>query len=202
MRLKIEKSRILLSRIAAAAVLFFLCSTESYWETENEMISFLLFFLGMLLVTVASLGRMWCSVYIAGFKDQKLITKGPYSLCRNPLYLFSSVGIVGIGLCTETFTYPFIFLILFSIYYPFVIKSEQKRLASYFGAEFEEYKGRVPAFFPRFSSLDEPLEYTVNPMVYRRHISSAVWFVWIVGIIELMEGLRAIEILPHLWTLY
>jgi len=202
MKLKIEKLRIPLSRIAAIVGLFFICSTNSYWETKNETISFLLFFLGIILVAVASLGRMWCSLYIAGYKDKELITNGPYSLCRNPLYFFSMVGVVGVGFSTETIIFPLIFLILFSIYYPFVIKSEERGLESSFGIAFEEYKQKVSSFFPRLSSFEEPAQYTVNPMVYRRHIFSALWFIWIVGILEVLEGLREIGFLGHLWLLY
>jgi len=202
MKIKIEKLRIPLSRIAAIVGLFFICSTNSYWETANELISFVLFFLGVILVAVASLGRMWCSLYIAGYKDKELVTKGPYSLCRNPLYFFSMVGVLGVGFSTETFIFPLIFLILFSIYYPFVIKSEESKLESSFGVVFEEYKRNVPSFFPRFSSFEEPPQYTVNPLVYRRHIFSALWFIWIVGILEVIEGLREIGFLGHLWALY
>lgn len=202
MKIKIEKLRMPLSRIAATAGLFFICGTNSYWETKNEIISFLLFFLGVILVAVASLGRMWCSLYIAGYKDKELVTNGPYSLCRNPLYFFSMVGVVGVGFSTETFIFPLIFLILFSIYYPFVIRSEERRLEDSFGAAFEEYKRKVPSFFPCLSSLEEPDQYTVNPIVYRRHIFSALWFIWIVGILEVIEGLREIGVLSHLWTLY
>ena len=202
MKFKIEKLRIPLSRISAGLLLYFLFTTKSYWETKNETISFFLFFWGVILVAVASLGRMWCSLYIAGYKDSKLITKGPYSLCRNPLYFFSLIGAVGVGFATETITFPLIFLILFSIYYPFVIKSEESRLKNSFGDIFEEYKRNVPSFFPRFSSFDEPTQYTVNPLVYRRHIFSALWFIWIVGILEVIEGLREIGFLGHLWILY
>jgi len=70
------------------------------------------------------------------------------------------------------------------------------------GGAFEEYKRRVPSFFPRFSSFEEPVQYTVNPKVYTRHIFSALWFVWIVGILEVIEGLREIGFLGHLWTIY
>jgi hypothetical protein len=31
---------------------------------------------------------------------------------------------------------------------------------------------------------------------------SAVWFIWIVGIFELMNGLKATGILPTFWILY
>jgi protein-S-isoprenylcysteine O-methyltransferase Ste14 len=194
-----KKYRIVLSRIAAAPVLFFLCSTKSYWEAEHEGITFFLFFTGIVLVAIASLGRMWCSLYIAGYKNKKLITEGPYSACRNPLYFFSMIGVIGVGCSTEMLTFPAVFFIFFTICYPFVIRSEEKRLRQLFGAEFEEYSERVPAFFPSLSSFEEPGEYSVNPVVYRKHIFSALWFVWAVGIIELIEGMREIGLLTHLW---
>jgi len=202
MKLNSEKYRIFLSRIAAAVSLFFLCSTQSYWNTENETIAFSLFFIGTILVAVASLGRMWCSLYIAGYKDDRLVTEGPYSICRNPLYLFSMIGVVGIGCSTETITFPIVFTILFALYYPFVIKSEEKRLRQLFGAEFREYKKRVPAFFPKISTFVEPENYRVKPAVYRKHIFSALWFIWIIGILEVIEGMREIGLFKSLWSLY
>ncbi len=202
MKFKVEKYRIFLSRIAATIGLFFLCSTNSYWEIKNETVTFFLFFIGIILVGIASLGRMWCSLYIASYKDNTLITKGPYSLCRNPLYFFSMIGIVGIGFATETFTFPIVFIIIFSSYYPFVIKSEEKRLKKLFEVTFEEYKQKVPVFFPRLSTFEEPDNYTVNPVVYRRHIFSALWFIWIVGLLEVIEGMRDVGLFSYLWSLY
>ena len=202
MELKSEKHRIVLSRIAAVICLFFFCSTQSCWETKNEMLSTFLFFIGTILVAIASLGRMWCSFYIAGYKDNKLVTKGPYSICRNPLYFFSMIGAVGIGCATKTFTFPIVFIVLFALYYPFVIKSEEKRLRQFFGVEFEEYAKRVPAFFPRLSTFCEPENYSVKPAVYRSHIFSALWFIWIIGILELIEGMRKIGLFSSLWSLY
>ncbi len=202
MKFKFEEFRITLTRIAGAIVLFFFFSTQSYWETKNIIITYLLFFLGIILVAIASLGRMWCSLYIAGYKDSKLITEGPYSLCRNPLYFFSMIGVIGIGCATKTFTIPILFIILFSSYYRFVIKSEETRLKHLFGAVFEEYAKTVPAFFPSFSTFYEPDNYNVKPSVYRRHIFSALWFIWIVGIIEVIEGMKELGFLKALWSLY
>ena len=39
----------------------------------------------------------WSSLYIAGRKGRELVTVGPYSTCRNPLYFFSIVGAAGMG---------------------------------------------------------------------------------------------------------
>ncbi|WP_419660961.1 methyltransferase family protein [Desulfosarcina variabilis] len=202
MHSKIEKYRIILSRMAAVVVLFFLFTTQSLWETKNEVLTFFLFFIGMILVGIASLGRMWCSLYIAGYKDDKLVTEGPYSICRNPLYFFSMIGLLGIGCATETLTFPILFILLFAVYYPFVIKSEEKRLKQLFGVSFENYTESVPAFFPRFSTFSEPKNYLVKPSVYRKHIFSALWFVWLVGVLELIEGLREIGLLSAFWSIY
>ena len=147
---KAEKYRIVLSRVVAAISVFFICTSKSYWETEDKILTVFLFFVGMVLVAIASLGRMWCSLYIAGYKNNTLVTQGPYSICRNPLYFFSMLGAVGIGCATETLTFPIVLIILFALYYPFVIKGEENRLRQLFGDEFEEYTQKVPAFFPSF----------------------------------------------------
>ncbi|MBI4772660.1 MAG: isoprenylcysteine carboxylmethyltransferase family protein [Deltaproteobacteria bacterium] len=202
MSTKSEKYRILLSRIAAAAGFFLFCVTRSYWETSNEKFTLALSFLGTFLVAISALGRLWCSLYIAGYKDNRLVTEGPYSISRNPLYLFSAIGAVGIGCATDTFTFPLALIVLFTLYYPLVIKSEEVRLRQLYGAKYEEYMKRVPTFFPKFSAFHEPEDYTVKPIVFRRHIFSAVWFIWIIGIIELIQRLRQAGLWSAQWPLY
>jgi hypothetical protein len=112
------------------------------------------------------------------------------------------IGVIGIGFATKTFTFPLLFIILFVPYYILIIKSEEKRLKEYFGAEFEEYTKRVPALFPNFSAFREPDDYNVKPSVYRTHILSAVWFVWAVGILELINGMKEIGLFTPLWSFY
>ena len=202
MRTRYEKLRIPVSRLASAAAVFFLVFSTSRWEDKSEMVTTGLFSLGMLLVAIGSLGRMYCSVYIAGYKDKTLITQGPYSVCRNPLYFFSTFGALGIGFCSETFTFPLALLQVMILYYPLVVRREEQRLRQRFGREFDDYAKRVPAFFPNPSLFTEPETYTVKPSAYRRHIFSALWFVWIVGLIELVEGLKEIGWVPAFWSIY
>lgn len=202
MQFRIEHLRVPLTGIAAIIAFLSYCFTVGYWEDTHQEFTEILFALGLFFVAIASLGRMWCSLYIAGYKDEKLITYGPYSLCRNPLYFFSMLGVAGVGLATETLTFPIIFLALFAVYYPLVIKSEELRLEAAFQDSFRDYKNKVPAFFPKFSNFEEPEQYVVNPKIYRRHIVSALWFIWIVGILEIIEGLKEIGVFSHLWVIY
>lgn len=202
MRTRYERMRIPVSRLASTVAVIFLIFSTSRWETRSEGMTLALFTLGMLLVAIGSLGRMWCSVYIAGYKDKVLITQGPYSISRNPLYFFSLFGALGIGFCTETFTFPLGLLIVMMLYYPLVVRKEERRLRQCFGDEFDAYAKRVPAFFPKFSLFTEPESYVMKPRTYRRHMLSALWFVWIVGLIELAEGLKELGWLPSFGTLW
>lgn len=40
----------------------------------------------------------WSILYIGGRKNQMIMQDGPYSMCRHPLYLFSTIGVFGFGL--------------------------------------------------------------------------------------------------------
>jgi len=202
MKTRYEKLRLPVSRIASALAVFFLLFSTNRWETGGEGIATGLFTLGMFLVAIGSLGRMWCSLYIAGYKDQVLITQGPYSMTRNPLYFFSAFGALGVGFCTETFTFPVLLLTVMILYYPLVVRKEERRLRERFGREFDDYAHRVPVFFPDFSLFSEPDTCVVKPVVYRRHMFSALWFVWIVGLIEFAEGLKELGWMPSFWSFW
>ena len=127
--------------------------TRPGWP-EGGMIDHALFYGGIILILAGLAGRAWCTMYIGGRKNSQLVQDGPYSTCRNPLYFFSFLGGLGACFVLENLPVILLYLVVFSLYYPFVIRSEEKRLEMLFGAEFSAYKERVPAFIP-------------NPFVFR-----------------------------------
>jgi hypothetical protein len=50
--------------------------------------------------------------------------------------------------------------------------------------------------------LQEPAEYLTRPIVFRRHIFSAMWFVWLIGLLEAIEALHESHVLPILFSLW
>ncbi len=52
---------------------------------------------GFFLISFCIVGRTWCALYIGGLKNVDLVGMGPYSITRNPLYVFSVIGAVGVG---------------------------------------------------------------------------------------------------------
>jgi protein-S-isoprenylcysteine O-methyltransferase Ste14 len=180
--------RLLVSRIFALAFILTVLAAES--AHEGNLVSTGLFLAGLVLVGIATVGRLWCSLYISGHKNEALITTGPYSLSRNPLYGFSLLGFAGIGFASETFTLGIVLIVAMLIGYPAVIRQEEAVLRARFGAAFEDYCARVPRFLPKLSGYVEPETYVVNPRLFRRTMFDVVWFVWFVGIVEVVEALH------------
>lgn len=197
----IEKKRKIISWLVVFCLGALILFSKSRWEGGYPL-SDILFLTGIFLVSIATVGRLWCSLYICGYKTNSLITAGPYSICRNPLYFFSLLGGIGIGMASETLTVTIIIVIAFSIYYPLVIASEEAKLRSIHGEAFDQYIKQTPRFWPSLSKLYEPDEYTVRPKVFRRAVFDALWFIWIAGILELIEALHEYNIVKPVFCLY
>jgi len=198
----IQRLRVPLTNIFAVLLFVYFATSNRPWEVTYPLFTSIFFFTGLVLAAIGSFGRLWCSLYIAGWKTKVVITEGPYSISRNPLYFFSFIGATGVGLATETIFMPLLLIILFAFYYPHIIRKEEEKLLARHGQSFQNYLDSVPKFFPRLSNLTEPQEYTVNPIIFRTHIFSALWFIWMVGILEILEELHDLGMIPTLFTLY
>lgn len=194
--------RIRISQAFAVLLILLIVFSGNYWEKNAPYVSTMLFFLGMVLAGIGSMGRLWCSLYIAGYKEKKLITVGPYSMTRNPLYFFSLIGGLGVGFATEMLLPPILILAAFAIYYPHVIKEEEDKLHELHGKEFENYTRTVPAFFPSLKNFVEVENYIVKPSLFRKNIFDALWFIWLIGILEIIEDLHELQVLPSIFTVF
>jgi|GEM_PF-103814 len=157
-----ERFRTLISLIFGLAIGCSLLFGESRWET-SPLIEESLMLLACFMAGIGAFGRIWCSLYIAGYKNNVLVTDGPYSMCRNPLYFFSFVGGIGVSCATETFTIPLLTALAFGIYYPSVIRKEQERLLTLFGDAYRNYCRNVPSFIPSLSRLKRPPTPSIPP---------------------------------------
>lgn len=123
--------------------------------------------LGFLLVTLACLGRIWCSVFIAGHKDETLVTTGPYAACRHPLYALSIVGALGLGLTTKSPLLCVLVVALIAALVMYAASCEEQFLADAFPEEFKSYVKATPnLWWPgrRVATVPEKLD--VRPVVY------------------------------------
>lgn len=145
---------------------------------------------GFILVFVAVLGRIWCTLYIAGRKSRELCTVGPYEVCRNPLYLFSLIGLVGICLAAANILLAILSATVYLLYYRGVIRGEERRLAAIFGADFARYVASTPRFWPRLRIPRNSDNLMVNSQIFTRSLMEVIWFLLAINFVEIIEQVK------------
>ena len=198
----IETRRVFFTWIFSALIFALLLLGQSIWRHDYPVAASLMFLVGSVLVALAVIGRLWCSLHISGYKTYHLVATGPYSMTRNPLYFFSFLGVIGLGLASGSVVVMSVMVVFFALYYAPLIKQEQKRLLEMHGEPYQSYLSRTPAFWPRVSLLNEPEEYTVQPRIFRRSMGEAVWFVIFLGLFQMIGVLHDQSVLPNFFRLF
>ena len=150
---------------------------------------------GYFLVIFCVLGRAYSSAYIGGIKNEVVVRQGPFSIVRNPLYVFSFLGVVGIGLQSGMFTVLIGLVAVFVLYYRQVVQREEAFLLNKFGEDYARYLQEVPRWFPKFSLWNEPAEVTVRPYFLRNTMTDALIFFLPLPVFELLEDLHSAHII-------
>ena len=192
-------NRLAISRALGALLFLVILASQpaivkGAWREITESIS-------LLLIAFGVLGRLWATLYIGGQKDRTLIVDGPYSICRNPLYFFSLVGGLGVMLATGIMSLTILLAVFFAIYYPWIIRNEERRLLQIHGAAFEAYRQRTPAFFPKPSLYRDPPTCVFDPKLVRKALRDCSGFFLAFVAIELIALTQSIHVLPVVLTL-
>lgn len=151
---------------------------------------------GLAFVTLGVGGRIWSAFYLCGHKNDRLVDEGPYSLCRNPLYLFSLFGAIGVGLASLNLLALAVIIVTFAIYYPLVIRAEERHLREKLGASYADYTRRTPRFFPTRFQPREPDTYLAKPRQFRLALLDTGWFFAILIIVRIMARAHEAGWLP------
>ena len=107
---------------------------------------------GLVMIGIAIVGRAWCSLYIGGRKAAEIVDRGPYSVTRNPLYLFSFIAALGMGLQTGSLVLAGLFVrVTVGVFFA-TVKREEAWLQARFGEVYSEYRRRTPRLWPRLSA--------------------------------------------------
>jgi protein-S-isoprenylcysteine O-methyltransferase Ste14 len=129
-------------------------STRTNGTLSHEIIQWF----GIFAIVLCIFGRTWTSLYIGGRKNRALLTKGPYSVVRNPLYVFSILGAAGAGAQLGSMLSTIIFgLLVWAVFYIEALW-EERDMAARHGAKYGAYRTSVPRFLPNpFLWRDEPI---------------------------------------------
>ena len=95
--------------------------------------------------------RTWAAGHLK--KEKELTISGPYKYTRNPLYVGNLILGIGAVVCSRSWWMLAYFSAYFLLFYPVAIKNEKERMKKYFPREYEDYKRKVPLFFPSLKPL-------------------------------------------------
>jgi protein-S-isoprenylcysteine O-methyltransferase Ste14 len=170
-------------------------SLEGSWEDfAFDQVAWLLFFAGAAF-------RWWSTLYIGGRKSTALIQEGPYSLCRNPLYVGTFLMVLSAGVFLESVTFIAGLMLASWVYLSTTVPVEERRLQQCFGSEYEKYCQTVPRFFPRLSSFRSAATIEVRiGGLFSEGIRTARW-IWLPILCLLIVQLRSQPNWPHLLRL-
>lgn len=196
----LQNSRIIASKLLVVPVLALALFTHHSYA-EDGLVDKLLETTGYLLLQMSALGRIWASAHIDGRKSKQLVTQGPFSITRNPLYVFSFLGFLGAGLAFVSLTIAAaLVLIFFLLHWPTIL-AEEKNLYAVFGEEYQRYVNRVPRFMPRSLQVEYSDSAQFYPKVFARSMfeCSLVGCVFILA--HLVEWSHDSGILPVLFLI-
>lgn len=187
----------ILGTVAIGVLLF----GSSRWKDDLEgSLHETIEFVGLGFIFVAIIGRTWCSLYIGGRKKASVVDLGPYSISRNPLYVFSFIGAAGAGAQFGSVTSAVAAALITVLVFTIVVRKEERFLSEKFGGVYLGYKARVPRFMPNFALWRNVDTLEIRPQLVWRTFLDACVFLAAMPVAEGIEMAQVHGLLPVLWT--
>jgi protein-S-isoprenylcysteine O-methyltransferase Ste14 len=194
---QVRKFVLLGAIIAAIGLMIFADSRWPGGTSMHEAIEWV----GLVLIVVCILGRTWTSIYIGGHKVRTLVTHGPYSITRNPLYFFSVLGAAGAGAQLGSIVLAVVAGSIAWLVFHLVVMKEEQVLVTHFGNKFRHYLAAVPRFLPNPSLWRDANKLEVHPGLVRQTFLDACVFLVAIPLAEGFEYLHdtgVVAVLIHL----
>jgi len=190
---------VILAILTVAAALFVVAPRENGDSDYHVWIEF-----GGFVAILAAIGlRLWCTLYIGHRKSDELVTNGPYSISRNPLYLGSMLGAVGVGLQTGMASFALLCGLICWAIFAVVVRREEAFLHGRFGPAYARYCARTPRFWPRFDRYDDGAGAGVfTTRSLKKTLRDGAVFLLALPLTEVIENLHEAGLLPVLVSLY
>jgi protein-S-isoprenylcysteine O-methyltransferase Ste14 len=182
--------------VLLAALLF----GQSYFPPETKMHESIEM-IGVLLIFLGIVGRLWSTLYIGGRKSAEVVTGGPHSMTRNPLYVFSTVAAAGVGAQMGSILATVGFALLCAAAFYIVILREENYLKQTLGAPYQAYMARVPRFVPNLALYDEGDTGSFHPKLLLNTLLDGLVFLAAMPFFESIDAMQMSGVLPVLFRL-
>jgi protein-S-isoprenylcysteine O-methyltransferase Ste14 len=156
---------------------------------------------GWLLFMAGAAMRWWATLYVGDRKSVELISAGPYSITRNPIYLGTLLLTLSVAVLSQSLSMVLMLLVVAVFYVGITVSREENRLTECHGERFKEYCRQVPRFFPRFRSFHTPDAISVRTHgLWTELVRTSRWM-WIPILCDLVTHFRTAEGWPKWFNL-
>jgi protein-S-isoprenylcysteine O-methyltransferase Ste14 len=123
----------------------------------------------------------------------QLNTTGPYAHTRNPLYLGNLLITLGLCCVAHEAVLLAVVAVLFAVQYRAIIAAEERFLFEKFGPAFEEFRARVPRFWPspaaRAQGAARPFSW--KRAIWKEHNPAASWLLLAIVLLAVDRAVQA-----------
>ena len=169
--------------------------TDSYWHDDGLMHESIEW-IGIGLIAICVVGRLWCSLYIGNRKYKEIVQDGPYSVVRNPLYFFSIIGAFGVGAQAGGFTVALVCGFLTWLIHSRMALVEEVHMLEKFGSPYFYYMMRVPKLWPHPSLYHSRKSLEIFPAQFITTARDACVFFVAVPVMEMVDYMHGTGALP------
>ncbi|MGO8746902.1 MAG: methyltransferase family protein [Thermoguttaceae bacterium] len=135
--------------------------------------------------------RWWATLYIGGRKSVELISDGPYSISRNPIYCGTFLLTVAVGVLAQSVAFLFAVILVAMAYVVLTTTIEEEKLLTCYGNSFRMYRSRVPRFAPNLRLFHSRSTIEVQTKGLRAEFLRMCRWVWIPVLCNLVTHLRS-----------
>ena len=196
-RVQLVRKAVLGACLLAVCVLAALTHTLQGEQNFHEAMESI----GLASIGVCIVGRAWCSLYIGGRKKAEIVDRGPYSISRNPLYVFSFIGAFGMGAQTGSVTLACLFVAIAVCGFYATVRHEEEWLKSAFGCPYELYLARTPRFWPDFSKWRDQETLEIRPILFLTTLRDGMMFLLAIPLFEALEHAQNVGWVHAMFTL-
>ena len=141
--------------------------------------------------------RFWATLYVGGRKGDVVVSDGPYSLCRHPLYLGSFLLALSGVLFLKSLLSAAALAAVALVYFWFTAPAEEEDLLSRLGTPYRAYRERVNRLWPSFRHFHTPPRITVDVRSLYLEWARASRWLWLPVLGLLFSRLRSTAWWPH-----
>ena len=143
----------------------------------------------------------WQPHFVCSWRSKRIISEGPYSICRNPLY-WGTLTVLASQVCLyHSLTFALGAVVPILIYIYGVIPAEENHLRYKLGDEYLAYYNAVPKMWPNFANYSSPPEINVNLKGLRAEVLRILGWIGLPLLAMVLNFLRETPHWPRFFNL-